>query len=449
MEFDPVTDNRQVYRVSELNSEVRGLLEMSYPHVWVEGEISNLANPASGHKYFSLKDENAQIRCALFRNRRVASSCAPAEGMQVLVRGKITLYENRGDYQLVIDHIEEAGEGALRRAFEVLKNKLAGEGLFDTERKLELPENCQRIGVITSPSGAVIRDILSNFRRRYPVLSVLILPVPVQGTEAAPAIVNAIELADKRQDCDALILARGGGSLEDLWAFNEEMVARAIGHCSIPIVSAIGHEVDLTIADFTADVRAATPTAAAELLSPDQRQLINHLIATRRTFSRLLKDNIQQRAQAIDWLTRRLVHPRQRLATLRHQLDASIKQLQLLQRNKTNELQFAISKLQTDLQQHSPVSQLARKKRQYEIVNDKLIKKIKDILSAQSQRHALLSTRLGSVNPLATLGRGYAIVRDVESNTVLHNADETGEGRRIRADLARGHLLCTVNETNT
>ncbi len=447
MDFHLTADNRQIYRVSELNNEVRGLLEMNYPQVWVEGEISNLATPASGHRYFSLKDENAQIRCALFRNRRVAGSCKPADGMQVLVRGKVTLYENRGDYQLVIEHIEEAGEGALRRAFEALKNRLAHEGLFDSERKLAIPDTCRRIGVITSPSGAVIRDILTTFRRRFPALSVLVFPVPVQGSEAAPKIVEAIELANERQDCDALILARGGGSLEDLQAFNDESVARAIAHCSIPIVSAVGHEVDFTIADLTADARAATPTAAAELLSPDQRQLISQLIATRRSLYTSLKGELQREAQSVDWLTRRLIHPRQRLASLRQQLDANVKQLQLLQSNKLNELRFVLSNNLAGLRHNSPKSQLAQIKWRHKTASDGLVQQIKHTLSAYTQNHTLLSTRLGSVSPLATLGRGYAIVRDIETDNVLRDANETKQGRRVKADLAQGHLICTVNET--
>ncbi len=441
-------DDRQIYCVSELNSEVRSLLEMSYPEVWVEGEISNLANPASGHKYFSLKDESAQIRCALFRNRPMSPTCAPAEGMHVLIRGTITLYENRGDYQLVVDYLEDAGEGALRRVFEVLKSRLANEGLFDADRKRDLPRLCKRIGVITSPTGAVIRDIISTFRRRYPVCSILVYPVPVQGKEAAQAITETIDLADRRAECDALILARGGGPLEDLWAFNEEVVARAIAHCSLPIVSAVGHEVDFTIADFVADVRAATPTAAAEMLSPDRQQLIDYLRTTQKDLISTMRNLIQQCGQTTDWLTRRLTHPRERLALLRNRLSSSVKHLHLLGLGKIRELRFVNSELGARLERCSPSSQLARLKRRQEIAAETLVLNMRTALARQSQRHALLTTRLRGVNPLATLDRGYAIVRDAQSNKVLRNANQTDKGRVVRADLAKGHIVCTVNETN-
>ncbi len=271
--FPPGTEpERDVYSVSRLNREVRLLLERGMSVIWIEGELSNFSQPSSGHWYFTLKDRDAQVRCAMFRQRNMLVGFTPRVGQQVLARAKVSLYEPRGDYQLIVEHLEEAGVGALRREFERLKAKLAAEGLFDPARKRELPRCPRRIGVVTSPTGAAIRDILHILGRRFPAAAVLIYPTAVQGAAAVPAIVEAIELASQRRECDVLIVARGGGSIEDLWAFNDERVARAIHACSIPVVTGIGHEIDFTIADFVADVRAPTPSGAAELVVPDRRE---------------------------------------------------------------------------------------------------------------------------------------------------------------------------------
>ncbi|HEU4485077.1 MAG TPA: exodeoxyribonuclease VII large subunit, partial [Povalibacter sp.] len=275
--FTPAVPERDVYSPTRLNREARTLLERGFPVLWIEGEMSNLSRPSSGHWYFSIKDEGAQLRCAMFRQRNLLARFTPRDGQVVLLRGRISLYEPRGDYQFLVDHIEEAGEGALRRRFELLKTRLAAEGLFATERKRPLPKHPARIGVVTSPSGAAIRDVLHVLRRRFCSIPVLIYPVPVQGAGAATQIAAAIRLASARADCDVLILARGGGSLEDLWSFNEEVVARAIAACTIPIVSGVGHEVDFTIADFVADLRAPTPSGAAELVAPDCKEWARHL----------------------------------------------------------------------------------------------------------------------------------------------------------------------------
>src|SRR5579871_6168918 len=272
---------RKVISVSDLNRAARGLLEGGFPLLWVEGEISNLARPASGHLYFSLKDSQAQVRCALFRNRNLLLRFKPADGMHVLVRGRVSLYEPRGDYQFIAEHMEEAGHGALQRAFEELKQKLTAEGLFDAARKRPLPAAPRSIGVITSPSGAALRDILSVIRRRYPLARVVLYPVPVQGEGSGAKIAAMLRTASERADAEVLILARGGGSLEDLWAFNEENVARAIRASRIPVVSGVGHETDFTIADFAADLRAATPSAAAELIVPDGEALRRYLADAR------------------------------------------------------------------------------------------------------------------------------------------------------------------------
>ena len=271
--FDlPLQPAREVYTVSSLNREARRVIEDRLGVVWVEGEISGLARPSSGHLYWRMKDESAQIRCAMFRQRNRMLNFRPDDGQHVLARGRVSIYEPRGEYQLVVEYLEEVGEGLLRRRFEELKRKLAAEGLFDAQRKLEKPELPRRIGVVTSPSGAAVRDIVTVLARRFPAIPVLIYPTAVQGAGAAAEIASALELADRRSECDLLILARGGGSLEDLWSFNEEVVARAMAAVSIPIISGVGHEIDFTIADFVADIRAPTPSGAAELAVPDQTQ---------------------------------------------------------------------------------------------------------------------------------------------------------------------------------
>ncbi|MQT55008.1 exodeoxyribonuclease VII large subunit, partial [Pseudomonas sp. FSL R10-2398] len=283
--------DREVLTVSQLNGRARVLLEDVFSNIWVEGEISNLARPASGHIYFTLKDSGAQVRCALFRNNAARVRQALKDGLAVKVRGKVSLFEGRGDYQLILDTVEPAGDGALRLAFDALKEKLSAEGLFSADRKVPLPAHPQRIGIISSPTGAVIRDIISVFRRRAPQVELTLIPTAVQGREATAQIVRALKLADAR-GFDALILARGGGSLEDLWCFNEEAVARAVDACVTPIVSAIGHETDVSISDFVADVRAPTPSAAAELLAPDASDLQHRVDSLQRRLVMRIRDRL-------------------------------------------------------------------------------------------------------------------------------------------------------------
>jgi exodeoxyribonuclease VII large subunit len=297
---------RDIYSVSRLVRETRAVLEGSFPLLWISGEISNLAQPASGHIYFSLKDEIAQVRCAMFRMRRQQLRFQPANGQQVLVRARVSLYEARGELQLIVEHMEPAGEGALRLAFEQLKQKLGAEGLFDSDKKKPLPELPRQLGIITSPSGAAIRDLLSVLRRRFPALPVVLYPVQVQGTEAPRQIVRMLQLANRREECDVLILSRGGGSLEDLQPFNEEAVARAIHASRIPVVSGVGHEIDFTIADFVADHRAPTPSAAAELVAPDRLAWRRQLQQLGQRLSLVQLRKIEQLRDAVTGLGHRL-----------------------------------------------------------------------------------------------------------------------------------------------
>ncbi|MGR8920706.1 MAG: exodeoxyribonuclease VII large subunit, partial [Gammaproteobacteria bacterium] len=312
-ETEPLADARAVLSVSALNDAARDVLERYLGHVWVEGEISNLARPASGHIYFSLKDAKAQVRCAMFRNRNRALGFRPENGLAVLARGRVSLYTARGDFQLIVDELEPAGDGALRLRFEQLKQRLAAEGLFDAARKQPLPAWPRQIGVVTSPSGAAVRDVLHVLARRCPGIPVIVYPTAVQGESAARAIVAALAAAERRAECDVLLVCRGGGSLEDLWPFNEEIVARAIAGCTIPVVSGVGHEVDVTIADFVADLRAPTPSAAAEQVSPDTAELARRVTGLERRLGTNLRYALRQRASRLGELGARLVSPKRRL----------------------------------------------------------------------------------------------------------------------------------------
>jgi exodeoxyribonuclease VII large subunit len=399
-------DDSPVLSVSSLNRLARGLLEDCFPAVSVEGEISNLSVPGSGHWYFTLKDDSAQIRCAMFRNRNMSVRFKPANGMQVVVRGKLSLYEGRGDYQLILDNMQDAGAGALQRAFEELKHKLAGEGLFDAARKKNLPARCQHVGVITSPTGAVIRDIISVFTRRYPAMQVTVFPVLVQGSDAPAAIIKALQTAQDRQQelqLDVLVLARGGGSLEDLQAFNDEAVARAIAKCTLPVVSAVGHETDVSIADFVSDVRAPTPSAAAELLSPDQQIIKQLLVSQHQKLVRLILRELEQRHQRLDWLRRQLQHPGRRLQEQAQTLDQ---------------------------------------------LDERLRRAMQRFVQLKRNNLQMLARNLENISPLQTLQRGYSITRTEQGN-VITKAASVRLGDTLISTLADGELvsvICAVKE---
>jgi exodeoxyribonuclease VII large subunit len=354
----PIGKPPDVYTVSQLNQQAKRLLEDCFPEIWVEGEVSNVSKPASGHCYFSLKDQHAHIRCALFRTRRQLLDYAPADGNHVLVRARVTLYEARGDFQLVIQHVEDAVEGILRRSFEALKRKLEEQGLFDPQHKKALPSIPTRVGIITSPTGAALRDILSAFRRRYPAVPLLVYPTSVQGAAAASEIAAAVRLAGTRNECDVLILARGGGSLEDLWPFNEENVARTIFECPIPIVSGVGHETDFTIADFVADRRAATPSAAAELISPDVTELAKKISRLGQNLTREVQRRMEQASQHVDWLTKRIVHPQLRLINAGQRLNGLCRRVTTTMHTQVHQRQGALTQMRARLLHKTPGVQL-------------------------------------------------------------------------------------------
>lgn len=388
-----------IYSISELNQMVQDLLEDAFLPIWVEGEISNFASPSSGHWYFSLKDENAQVRCALFNGRQRYKDSQPKNGMQILARAKISLYPTRGEFQLIIDQFELAGEGALRKAFEKLKSQLAAEGLFDPQHKKPLPKFPSTIGVVSSDTGAALRDICIVLKHRFPAINIIVYPSLVQGKNASIQIVQQINTANQRKECDVLILARGGGSLEDLWPFNEENVARAIFKSELPLISAIGHETDFTIADFVADVRAATPTMAAQLASPDGYEYQQQLDKTYHHLIKTILSILKSYQQNLENLAKRLRHPQQRLQDGFQHCDELTQRLNL---------------------------------------------SIKNQLQIRQQKLLGLSRTLQAISPLASLARGYAIVSDATSKKILRDSKDVKSGQEIITKLAKGELLCEV-----
>lgn len=437
----------EIYSVSQLNREVRALIEGAFPSVWVQGEISNLARPASGHIYFSLKDESAQVRCAMFRMNNRGLKFKPRDGMQVLVRASVSLYENRGDYQLIADYMEEAGHGLLQRKFEELKAKLAAEGLFDSAHKQAIPAFPSRIGIITSPSGAAIRDVVSVLQRRFPAIPVLIYPIPVQGEDAPPHIVRMINKACQRQDCDVLILTRGGGSLEDLWAFNDERVARAIFDCQIPIVCGVGHEVDVTIADFAADVRAPTPSASAELVSPnrDEWQLRIHRVETQ--LINRLNQKLSHEQQKLAWLSKRIQHPQQRIQRLAQRLDEIEQRLSHVQQIYRHTRAARLTALGQRLQQLNPLQRLQKLSFTRQTLEQRLHAAMHKQSAASKYQLTALSRALEAISPLATLGRGYAIVRKHADGSIVRDANLLKNGEELSTQLQHGSVRSTVTET--
>ncbi|MFK0668394.1 exodeoxyribonuclease VII large subunit [Aeromonas salmonicida] len=440
---------QQVFTVTRLNSAVRMILEQDLGLVWLTGELSNLAMPSSGHWYFSLKDLGAQVRCAMFKgnNRRVAFR--PQDGMQVLVQARVSLYEPRGDYQLIIESMQPAGDGVLALRFEELKRRLGAEGLFDEGRKRPLPREPRAVGLVTSATGAALHDMLTVLKRRAPDLPIFIYPTQVQGSAAIGQIVAAIALANRRAEVDVLIVGRGGGSLEDLWCFNEEVVARAIANSAIPVISAVGHEVDVTISDFAADLRAPTPSAAAELVAPDQSaraQRIAHL------WQRLVQAmNRHQTAARHGFvlLQKRLDHqdPKRRLEQQSQRLDELSARLQQLLNQRLHQGERRLANLELRLQAKSPERLLAAGKRRHQLAQERLHALIAKRQDQASHRLAMLTARLDGVSPLATLGRGYSITR-TQSGDVINRAAQVNAGQTLVTTLAEGHLQVRVEEVH-
>lgn len=434
--------HKNVYSVSRLLGEVVDLLEDNYRSIWVEGEISGLAKPASGHRYFSLKDGDSLIRCVWFKHAQRHSD-SPAEGMQVLLRGRISVYTARGDLQLIVDHLEDAGEGALRRAFEEMKRKLAAEGLFAAAHKQPLPPYPTTIGIVSSPHGAVLHDIRVTLNRRYPLARLIVYPTAVQGASAVGGIVAMLKVANTRREVDVLILARGGGSLIDLQAFNEEAVARAIFASELPVVSAIGHEIDFTIADLVADLRAATPTAAAETLAPDIAQLRAAVQRATHAVRTHLSRRVATAAQTLDHAAARLVHPLQRIQSATLRMRALSGALGWVAGRELDQHRHRAAHQTTALRYASPAARIAHHQDALATTCGQLRRAVAAALTAHAHALGHLTGNLKLISPDHTLARGYAILQD-QQQTVLSDASQTHTGQRLTARLARGSLVCEV-----
>ena len=440
--------DRQILSVSQLNRSVRHLIETQLPLLWVEGEISNFARPGSGHWYLTLKDDQAQVRCAMFRNANQRIAFQPANGTQVLVRCRAGLYEGRGEYQLVVEHMEEAGFGALQRKFEQLKQQLSDEGLFDNQHKQPMPDSVRHIGVITSATGAAVKDILSVLDRRFPTIKISIFPTMVQGEQAAGQIVQAISDANQHGECDALIVGRGGGSLEDLWPFNEETVARAIFASEIPVVSAVGHEVDFTIADFVADLRAPTPSAAAELLSPDGEEMLNQFEGFEILLADAVTRKIRHWEQRTDYLQKRLQHPGRKLQEQAQHLDHLDIRLRRAMAGKMQQQTTQMQSVQDRLVRLSPKEAIAQRKQAVANSVKQMMRAVSQQVELKQSKTAQAMHLLDTVSPLKTLGRGYSIIRD-SSDKVVKTVAQVSAGDTLRGQLTDGEVVFSVTETTT
>jgi len=440
-----MSEQNPVLTPSQLNTLARDVLESAFPLLWVEGELGNVTRPGSGHLYFTLKDARAQVRCAMFRPKSSWLKFVPREGMKVLCRGRLTLYEARGDYQLVLDHMEEAGEGALRRAFEALKARLEAEGLFDASRKRPLPPWVRRLAVITSPTGAAVRDVLSVIARRCPLLEVEILPSLVQGETAAAQITDLLRRAGASGRYDAILLARGGGSLEDLWAFNDERLARAIAASPVPVVSAVGHETDFTLSDFAADVRAPTPSVAAELLVPERRDLQARLRHLQARIGSLQGHRLRQLAQRLDRAALRLQaqSPQARLQALRQRQAHLRQRLDALWRGSLQQRLARLQRLRVQLRGQHPARRLEQLRARLQRLQHRPQVALQRVLQREGLRLRGLARSLEACSPLATVARGYSILQAGEGQ-VVRSVAQAAPGQRLRARLADGQLELEV-----
>lgn len=433
-------DKSRVYSVRELNAAAKSLLENGLPLMWVRGEISNFVAASSGHWYFSLKDEQAQVRCAMFRHKSQYLDWKPGNGALVEVLALPTLYEARGDFQLVLEQMRPAGQGALHEAFERLKAKLEAEGLFAASRKRELPTMPTQIGIVTSPQAAALRDVLTTLKRRMPAIPVVLYPAPVQGEGAALKIAQAVALANARAECDVLIVCRGGGSLEDLWAFNEEAVARAIAASRIPVVSGVGHETDFTIADFAADLRAATPTAAAQAATPDREELLQHLRNSARHLARAHMRRVETAMQQLDFLQRRLVHPARKMEQQSQHLGHLQQRLRMA---RPDLRRFDAQQAELARRLNAALPDIAMwQARQGDLLR-RLRAAMQRMLEQDSSRMANMEQHLSHLDPHQVLARGYSVVRDAQGRVVT-SSGAVEVGARLDITLASGWVNAEV-----
>ncbi|MCZ6890638.1 MAG: exodeoxyribonuclease VII large subunit [Gammaproteobacteria bacterium] len=441
----------RVLTVSQITHDVRFLLEESFPLVWVEGEVSNFRRPASGHWYFSLKDPRAQLRCAMFANRNRFVKTDVGDGLQVIVRCRLSLYEGRGEFQAIVDHIEPAGEGALRVAFDRLKTMLQAEGLFSPDRKLDVPRYPRHIGIVSSAHGAAVHDVLSVLERRFPSVRVTCFPIAVQGRDAEPQLIRALDQAEAWRDApDVIIVTRGGGSLEDLWTFNLESVARRIAACKIPVISAIGHETDVTIADFVADARAPTPSVAAELATPDRRELSLTLSRLQASFSARFNGVVEEERRFLDSVRRRLIHPGRALEQKMQRCDDLYQRLERLVQNILVSGTARLEHIVQRLNRTDPRAFVAAHRDRVRQFDARLARALQQTQTHLASKLTGLERALNAVSPLNTLDRGYAIVAqpdDSKWGRPVTDAASLRPGEAIVAHLARGSVHSTVTHT--
>ncbi len=448
--MDPFHNQEHIYSISELNDEVASTLSHTFGVIWIEGEISNLMKSAAGHVYFSLKDESASVRCAMFRMQNQSLDFSLKDGMQILARAKVGLYKQRGEFQLIIEYAEESGEGLLRQRFELLKQKLQKEGLFDDRHKKSLPEIPESIGLITSPQGAALQDILKTIKRRYPLVKVVLYPTPVQGNDATEKIASAIDIANLRKECDVIIIARGGGSLEDLWCFNEELVARSIFQSKIPIVSGVGHETDFTIADLVADLRTATPTAAAEIALPSTSEimdLLNRIIFDmNQSTDRTISDFKHQLKSAS--LRMLATHPKSKLQLNMQRLDhmnEKIEQLPLVQLNQLgNTLKVYFSKLLSS----NPKIDIETNRENLLRKNTALSNAMMALIGNKKNQFNLLTAQLDGASPLQALNRGYALIT-TEDDRSIKSVRKIKKGSSVKTKLSDGFFISKVEKIDS
>lgn len=445
-------DTREICTVSEINQQLKQTIARNFSLIWVEGEISNLARPASGHIYFSLKDKNAQLRCVMFKSSNARVPFEITNGVQVVVRANASVYEARGDLQLIVDSMEEAGAGALQRQFEALKKKLYQEGLFDEARKKPIPQYPDHIAIVTSPSGAAIKDYLNVSQRRYPACKKSVYSVPVQGDQASAQISNAIEAINQQSSVDVIVLIRGGGSIEDLWGFNDEHLARTIANSEIPIVTGVGHEIDYTIADFVADMRAPTPSVAAELTCPDSDSLLSSLTYIHQKLERVSFELVQKLSQSTDWLSQRLQrsHPSEIIKSQQQSLSSLLRQLQRSMESQIKTSQQKFQALEQRYHLRAPQERIDFHQSATVDLNQRLLRAMKDQLDQRSHRFQLCSATMNAVSPLNTLQRGYSItVSHSHSNQVITKHDQLESGDQITTHLADGEVVSRVESTSS
>jgi exodeoxyribonuclease VII large subunit len=440
---------QHILQVSELTKKVKFMLESELNTVWLCGEISNFVAASSGHWYLSLKDSKSQVRCAMFKgnNRRVrlAGGSAPRNGQQVLVRAKVSLYEPRGDFQLIIEMMEDAGEGLLRQQFEQLKSKLNAQGLFGQQFKQEIPKNIKTVGIVTSPTGAAVKDIISVLQRRNPAITIVIYPALVQGQNAKDDIVHAIDLANQREECQVLIVGRGGGSLEDLWSFNEEDVVNAIFHSRIPIISAVGHEIDTTLSDLVADLRAATPSAAAELVSQDNNELQSRLVELSKRAQHLFIQKIKTESLTLQTLNHRLtqVHPERKLQQYQQKSDELNIRLDKAIQRELERFRRAPEKLAQALQHRDPTKQILLNKNQISQLDVRLKRGLQLLVKAKTEHFVSIIEQLNIVSPLATIARGYSVTRN-NNDQVIRSISQVEVGDKLTIQVNNGCVFTEV-----